>query len=182
MYELKDVRKVRKRVGMTQQELAKRAGVSQSLLAKIETGRISPGYERVRRIFAAMDEVAKRDEVKAEALATRKVIYAEPLESVADAIRKMKGHGISQLPVMKGGRVVGLVTETGVLDKVGAGLSPAKTAVGDIMEDAPPTVSEGAGAEALMGLLKHFPIVLVQKRGEIIGVVAKSDLLARMGR
>jgi predicted transcriptional regulator len=182
MYELEDVRKLRKRMGMTQQELARKAGVSQSLLAKIETGRISPGYERVRRIFAALDEVAKKKETKAGVLATKKVISAGPGESAAAVIRKMRLHKISQMPVLDDGKPVGLVTETGLLEKISGGMSPGKTAVSEVMEDAPPTVSEKAGMEAVVGLLKHFPIVLVSKEGKVTGVVTKSDVLARAER
>lgn len=182
MYELKDVRKLRKRMGMTQQELARKAGVSQSLLAKIETGRISPGYEKVRRIFAVLDEVAKKKETKAGALATKKLISAVPGESVAEIIKKMRLHKISQVPVMDKGKAVGLVTESGLLEKISGGLSPGRTAVNEVMEDSPPTISEKAGVEAVMGLLKHFPIVLISKNGEIVGVVTKSDVLARAER
>jgi len=35
-YELEEVKKIRKKLGLTQTELANRAGVSQSLIAKIE--------------------------------------------------------------------------------------------------------------------------------------------------
>ncbi|MBI2079314.1 helix-turn-helix domain-containing protein, partial [Candidatus Micrarchaeota archaeon] len=38
---------LRRKLGITQKELAKLAGVSQSLIAKIEMGKIDPAYSKV---------------------------------------------------------------------------------------------------------------------------------------
>lgn len=181
MYELKDMKRLRKRLGLTQQELAKKAGVSQSLLAKIETGRISPGYERVTKIFSALDHVAKRKETKAKAVATRKMTGISSGETIGKAIKMMGQHKISQMPVLERGKPVGLLTETGILEKVSKGVS-TKEHVAEVMEDAPPTVSEDSGIDAVIGLLRHFPIVLVARKGEIAGVITKSDVLGKMER
>ena len=44
----------RVRLHLTQRELAARAGVAQSTIARIELGRIEPGFESVQRILAAV--------------------------------------------------------------------------------------------------------------------------------
>jgi len=44
----------RVRLNLTQRELAARAGVAQSTIARIETGRIDPGFESVQRILASV--------------------------------------------------------------------------------------------------------------------------------
>jgi len=41
--------RLRKRLGLSQRELARISGVSQSLISKIERGKINPSYEAVRR-------------------------------------------------------------------------------------------------------------------------------------
>ncbi|MEM3267388.1 MAG: helix-turn-helix domain-containing protein [Conexivisphaerales archaeon] len=56
MYELREISKMRKVLGLTQVQLAKMAGISQSLLAKIEAGKVDPSYTRARKIFAAHDQ------------------------------------------------------------------------------------------------------------------------------
>jgi predicted transcriptional regulator len=41
-------------LGLTQRELAARSGVAQSTIARIESGRINPGFESVQRILTSV--------------------------------------------------------------------------------------------------------------------------------
>ena len=54
-----DIRRMRKAMDVTQTELAKQSGVSQSTIAKIERGRISASYDTVVKLFETLDEMAK---------------------------------------------------------------------------------------------------------------------------
>ena len=47
------VREARARTGWSQRELARRAGTSQSVVARIEAGRTKPGSETLGRLLAA---------------------------------------------------------------------------------------------------------------------------------
>ncbi len=49
------VRLIRLGLSMTQRQLAKRAGMPQSTVARIEKGNIRPNEDTLRRIFAAME-------------------------------------------------------------------------------------------------------------------------------
>ena len=62
VYELDEIKKIRKRFGLTQTDLAKRANVSQSLIAKIESNRIDPTFTKVKRIFDVLDELKNKNE------------------------------------------------------------------------------------------------------------------------
>ncbi|MFQ5647816.1 MAG: helix-turn-helix transcriptional regulator, partial [Candidatus Aenigmatarchaeota archaeon] len=42
MQEITEIRKIRKKLGLTQSQLAQEARVSQSLIAKIEAGKLDP--------------------------------------------------------------------------------------------------------------------------------------------
>lgn len=45
------VREARRRAGLTQRELAERAGTTQSAIARVESGRVDPGFETVRQLM-----------------------------------------------------------------------------------------------------------------------------------
>ena len=49
--------------------------------------------------------------------------------------------------------------------------------VKEVMEESFPQVSDDAPLSLLSSLLKYYPAVLVQRRGEIVGIITKADLL-----
>lgn len=70
------VREARRRAGLTQRELAERAGTTQSAIARLERGRTSPSFETVLRLIrlcgfrldVALDPYDGSDMAQAEAL------------------------------------------------------------------------------------------------------------------
>ena len=115
-YELSEIKKIRKGLGLTQTDLAKKANVSQSLIAKIESGKIDPTFTKTKRIFETLNFLEKKEEVKAEELMNKKIISVAPNDDVNESINKMKKFGISQMPVIEGHNVVGLVSESTLLN------------------------------------------------------------------
>jgi len=175
--ELEEIKKIRKKLGMTQTDLAKRAGVSQSLIAKIESGRIDPTYTKTKKIFSALSDLEKKEEIKAEQLMTAKIISVAPNTSIKDAINKMKKFKISQLPVIDGNKSIGLVSESTILDAL---LKSKDADIKEIMQESPPIVSKKTSIQVISNLLKHYPIVLVSEEGSLIGLITKSDLLGKL--
>jgi len=49
-----DLRRMRRNAGLTQKELAKKAGVSQSLIARIETRTVDPRLSTLQKIVDAL--------------------------------------------------------------------------------------------------------------------------------
>ncbi|MBI1936412.1 CBS domain-containing protein [Candidatus Woesearchaeota archaeon] len=176
-YELEEVKKIRKKIGLTQTQLANRAGVSQSLIAKIEAGRIDPTYTKTQKIFAALSDLEKKEEIQAGQLMTSKVIGVSPVDSIKDAIAKMKKYEISQLPVVDNHKLMGLVSESIILDAM---LNSKAVIVREVMQDSPPIVSKTTSIQVVSSLLKHFPMVLVSEEGRLIGTITKSDLLGKL--
>ena len=150
--------------------------MSQSLIAKIEAGRIDPTFSNAKKIAQATERLSHREERKAEELMTRDVISAKPAESVTDIVSLMSRRSISQIPVMDGNKVIGLVSESGLLEaRLKKPLSDLK--VRDVMSEAPPIVAPNTPVSAVMGLMRYFPAVLVTKDGAINGIITKSDLI-----
>jgi len=177
IYELEEIKKIRKRLGMTQTELANRAGVSQSLIAKIESGRIDPTYTKTKKIFTALSEMEKKEEIKAGQIMTSKIISISPNAPIKEAIGKMKKFQISQLPVIDDSKLVGLVSESTILDAL---LNPKGAEVREVMQEAPPIISKTTSIQVVSNLLRHYPVVVVSEEGKLIGLITKSDLLGKL--
>lgn len=175
--ELKDVKVLRKKFGLSQTELARAANVSQSLIAKVEANRLDPTYSNAKKIFDALESLSKKHEVKAEQIMEKKIISIMPDTSIKEVITKMKSHEISQMPVIVNDKVIGLVSETNLLDAVMQG---KKYSAEDIMQDAPPIVSRNTSVEVVSSLLRYFPMVLVHEKGKLLGLITKSDLVRKM--
>jgi predicted transcriptional regulator len=176
MYEIDDIKRVRKKLNLTQGELANRAQVSQSLIAKIEAKRLDPTYTKVKQIFAALEQLEQKGQLTAAQLMNNKVISIEANAQLKDTISTMKKHQISQMPVMEHGHIVGLISESTILDALIEGKHPH---VKDIMADTPPLVPKNASVNMVSSLLRHCPMVVVAEQGKAVGVITKSDLIGK---
>ena len=177
--DVREIGRMRKAAGMTQKELALRAGVSQSIIAKIESGSVQPSYDIVRRIFGVFDELGRASETRAKDIMSRNVATIAKSSTVGRAVETMRRLGYSQLPVMVGTRVVGLITEKTILDVVAGGKSIAeimRRKVESVMADAPPMVGENEPIASLSSLLQNNAAVLVVKGDKTAGIITKADM------
>jgi predicted transcriptional regulator len=177
-YEISEIKKIRKKLGLTQFDLARKSGVSQSLIAKIEAGRIDPSFSNTQKIFKALDELTKEEEFLAKDIMQKKIISVKANDKVSVVIKLMKKHGFSQVPVEEKGKIVGIVTEKILLEKITEDF--AKLKIKEVMEEAPPIISPDTRVEVISNLLKHFQIVLVAEKGNYKGLISKTDLLEKV--
>jgi predicted transcriptional regulator len=171
----------RRKLGLTQNQLAELAGVSQSYIAKLEAGKIEPSYLKVKAIFESLDKLERKKEVQATEIMTEDPIIVQQTATVQDAVEIMRRNGFSQLPVFSGDKPVGGVSERTLLDQMlynEEGIPANRRLVKDIMEENWPMVAEDAPVSLLSNLLKFYPAVLVQKQGHVVGIITKADLLS----
>ena len=178
--ELNEIKVMRKNFGLTQFDLAKRADVSQSLIAKIEANRIDPTYSKAKKIFDVLNSLHEKHEIKESEIMRKKIIYVTPSSSIKDAIKKMRQSNISQMPVIEGNDAVGIVSEAILLDTLMSGKH--YSTVKDVMKDSPPIVNQSTNAKAIYSLLHFFPIVLVTCKGRICGVITKTDIIEKLSK
>jgi len=175
---LEDIKKIRKKLSLTQLELAKLSGVSQSLIAKLESKRIDPSFTKVKKIFDVLEGINKKGELKVADIMARDIIYCKSEELVSDVVKKMRKHNISQLPVFEKNQIIGMISESVILESVSKRKEDVgKLKVKEIMDEPPPIVSSSTSSRVVSHLLKHFPIVMVTSKGKFVGVVTKLDVL-----
>lgn len=180
--ELSEIVVRRKILGLTQSQLALEAGVSQSLIAKVEAGKTDPAYSRTKPVFDSLERLEqKRGGPTAGTMANRRLVFVRPVESIGHAAELMREKGVSQLPVIEGdSAVVGSISEEILLNKVYGGEKPAdlsKRHVSDVMGEPFSTVGEDTPFSAVSALLATSRAVIVTKGGRAIGIITRADVL-----
>ena len=178
---LGEIPKKRKELGLTQSRLAAAAGVSQSIIAKIEAGSVDPSYSVVRKLFSALERAGVESPARrVDELISRPVVSVARTQLVRDAVDLMRRRGYSQLPVFDGGRSVGSVSEKTILDRAARGESLESVLalkVREIMDSPLPVVNSDTPLDLVLGLLQSNYGVLVAKGESIVGILTKSDIL-----
>jgi predicted transcriptional regulator len=182
MPDLEEIPRMRRALGLTQTAVARLANVSQSTIVKIEKKQMNPSYDIVRRVMNSLQAEMKRQEKKAlvDQIQSRKVQYVEaklPLESAVNEMRRWK---FSQMPVMHNGHPVGSISDKVINNLILSGRDPkdlARIRVDEVMEPAFPQIDAKAPVELAASLLRHYDAVLVTAKGDVTGIVTKSDLM-----
>jgi predicted transcriptional regulator len=178
---LGEIPKKRKELGLTQSRLAVSAGVSQSIIAKIEAGSVDPSYSVVQRLFSALERAGVESPARrVDELISRPVVSIARTQLVRDAVDLMRRRGYSQLPVFEGGRCVGSISEKTILDRAARGESLESVLglkVREIMDSPLPVVNSDTPLDLVLGLLQTNYGVLVSKGENLVGILTKSDIL-----
>lgn len=177
---LSEIKIRRTTAGLTQHGLAKLSGVSQSLIAKIESGKISPSFEKARQLFDCLDRLHEENVTTAVKIMNRHVISVSTGDNAKKAVLLMEKNAVSQLPVIESHNSIGVVTEKGILAKISKlnnAIDLGKVIVSEIMEDALPVIQENTPMKIVSAMLSFHTAILVGKQGKITGIITKSDLL-----
>jgi predicted transcriptional regulator len=177
---LDEIGRRRRLLSLSQKELGRLSGVSQSMIAKIESGRISPTYQKTKAIFDKLESLERRNQLKAKDISHGKIVSVQAHDPVSKGVRVMRETGFSQLPVFNGGQAVGSLTEKVILQRLMSTPTPdelSKQLIEQIMDEAFPTVNEETPLSMVSALLQYEPAVLVAKKGRIFGIITKADLL-----
>lgn len=177
---LDDIAKRRRQLCLKQSELAKMAGVSQSLIAKLEAGTIDSSYTKVKTIFDVLERLEFKSKAQADKVLHKDVLAVQKNEPISKIVKIMQEYGYSQIPVFDGKQSVGSISEKAILRQIMAGKDLeeiSKLPTEEIMEEAFPQINEDAPLALISSLLQTYSGVLVVKKGVVIGIITKADLL-----
>ena len=182
--ELSQIGIKRKILGLTQKELAKEADVSQSLIAKIESAKLKPNYILAKQIFETLNrlesENPNNNEKTLKEIMTTNIISCSATQTVKDASKKLIEYNISQVPVFDGERVIGTITERIIIEtQSNYGKNASTLPVTKVAEPPLPLLDASTPATTLYSFMRYYPAVLVTERGQVIGIIARADLMRR---
>jgi len=110
------------------------------------------------------------------------VVTAECSIKVRDVIDLMKSNGISQVPVLEGNRLRGMVHEVDLLRHLVSGRGTLDSTIGELVESDYATVTPSTRVELLKGVLSDAKIAIVMEKDNVIGIVSKIDLIDYLAR
>ena len=124
---------------------------------------------------------------------TRNPITIDDDASVIEALHVMKDRGIRRLPVMRDGRLAGIVTDRMLKDYAPGKATTldtwevhyllSKTLLRDVMNPNPHTVTPGADITTAATIIrdnKLYGLCVVNESGDLIGILTIKDLLGAL--
>lgn len=106
-----------------------------------------------------------------------KLLTTTPKSTVREVIETLKSNGISQLPVLEGGKLRGIVSEVDVLTHLVKGEKTLDSPIGELAEGDYATVTPDTKVELLQGVLADAKVAIVLENDELVGLVTKIDLV-----
>jgi len=174
-----ELKQRRESVGLKQTELAERAGISQSMVARIEAGNVDPRVSTLNKIVAVLNS-AGRKRVTADRVMHSPVLAVNPSDPITRALEIFELNNISQLPVIENGVPAGCISESVIVKAIEQQrLHPSQPVfVRDFTEPGFPTVPSDMDVETVISILQQNHAVLVVDGGIVKGVITKHDLIS----
>ncbi|EQB66514.1 MAG: transcriptional regulatory protein [Thermoplasmatales archaeon E-plasma] len=181
---IEEIGKMRKNLGISQKELARTCGVSQSYIARMEKGSINPTYDKIRKIYDYLSVFSKKAEsfdLIASKIMSKSVITCHLNDPIISALNTMREKGYSQLPVVNGeNKIMGTITEADVNEILLKGTpieSLKNLSVRKVMGPSLPQMPMNTPVSVIYPILRFSNAVLVMDGGELKGIISKADIL-----
>jgi len=119
----------------------------------------------------------KIEEVKARDIMSSKLVITEPDETLSEVLGKMKAHDISELPVCRGQKTVGIVSYDTLIKRRSL---PLSTKVSNLMTLPPSILEDQPITEVAEALLTsgYRALPVMNAKGALTGIVSRHDLMA----
>ncbi|MFA5333904.1 MAG: helix-turn-helix domain-containing protein [Candidatus Nanoarchaeia archaeon] len=176
--DLEIIKPLRKKSGLTQKELSKLTGMSQSYINKIENLAAEPTYSVAKKII----DLLKNSKSEYENVNVKKLMT--PIRAVGikktlkDAINLMDELSVSQMPVCEGDVIIGSLTKKAIYNLIKKGVKNIEAQIiSDIIEPPFPMIPQESCIKLISDLLEYNEAVILLNRGKLAGIITKHDLL-----
>ena len=110
------------------------------------------------------------------------VVSVAPDDTLLTAFQRMRLADVSQLPVLDGRRLAGVIDESDLLLKVHADAAQFREPVAGAMTETPQTLAPDAGLPALRAVLDRGLVAIIADSGGFHGLITRFDLLNHLRR
>ncbi|EMS33040.1 Cystathionine beta-synthase [Mariniradius saccharolyticus AK6] len=131
------------------------------------------GFLEDKSFGTARDIIASRN-------GSYRLVVSQKNDNVKDAIHLMNQKGVSQIPVVEDGQVVGSITDSKLLSKIIENPELKDAKVSEVMETSMKFVALDSTLDVLSSMLEKEKAVLVRDDKHQIHIVTKHDLLEAM--
>lgn len=108
---------------------------------------------------------------------SNQLVTATPNTTVREAISQLRSLGISQLPVLDGDRLLGIVHEVDLLRHLVSKVGTLDSNIEALIESDYATVSPDTKVELLQTVLSQAKLAMVLDNGKLTGLITKIDLV-----
>ena len=112
----------------------------------------------------------------------RAVVSVAPDDDLLIAYGRMKLSDVSQVPVLKGDQIVGIIDKSDLLLALYHNEQNFKAAVGDYMTSKLEVISPGHQIEDVLPILRADRVVIVVDDDRFLGLITKVDLINHLRR
>ncbi len=168
---VEELKSKRIELGWSQKKLAKKAGVSQSLIAKFERKENVPNYQSVKKIYEVLQEERKMEYVGD--YANKNIVSVHIDDEIGKAVDLMLENDFSQIPVKYEDDYVGMILSRDVV-----GINRDKK-VKEVMRNSFPILPAKSPKSVVVELLKEkkYNAVLIKDEGKNWKIITPADLL-----
>ncbi len=178
--DLKEIKNLRKKLNISQENLGEKLGITQSTISRIENNSMDPPYSKVKKIFEFLNrERMKKDKIqkKAKDIMTRKIISINPKSSIKEAVNLMNENKLSQLPIIGKGKNIGSITAKKIQKYITDNPDLINIEIDNLKELPFPEIKKNWDIKDISNILTNYSAVLVKEYDKYIGIITDADFL-----
>jgi len=123
------------------------------------------------------ERISVKDILRTKSKRIKKVISVNPEDELRVAIRLMRKHDVSQLPVIKDGVQVGSIREINIMKKLTSRQASCIQKISEVMDEPLPSVKREDKILDPFVLLKDKNAVVVLENSRVVGIIATIDVI-----